>query len=181
MRNFGYPVVIGFGPDMNKPERSWARSHVPPATFIAAWRHIVNLFRRQGADNVSWLWTIRAGRADTRLTAWWPGARYVTWVGIDGSYSRPSDTFETVFGRAIHQMRRFTTRPILLSVTLARPASGQVAAIDDLFTEMHRYKSLGLMWSGQNRPHGAHPNEVMSHGKSAAFRLGTVELNLVRP
>ena len=62
VRNFGYPVVIGFRPDMNKPERSWARSHVPPATFIAAWRHIVNLFRRQGADNVSWLWTIRAGQ-----------------------------------------------------------------------------------------------------------------------
>jgi len=182
VRNFGYPVVIALGHDMNEPGRSWAHSHVPPATFIAAWRHIVNLFRRQGADNVSWLWTIRAGRADTRPAAsWWPGARYVTWVGIDGSYSRPSDTFATVFGRAIHQMRRFTTRPILLSVTLARPASGQVAAIDDLFTEMHRYKTLGLMWSGQDQPRGAHSNQVMSHGTSAAFRLGTVELNLVRP
>ena len=102
-------------------------------------------------------------------------------MGVNGSYSRPSDTFATVFGHAIHQMRRFTTRPILLSVTLARPATGQVAAIDELFTEMHRYKTLGLIWSGQDRPRGAHSNEVMSQGTRAAFRLGTAELNLVRP
>jgi serine/threonine protein kinase len=181
VRNFGSAVVVGFGHDMNDPGHSWAHSHVRPATFIAAWRHIVDLFRGQGADNVSWLWTVPPGRAGTRLTAWWPGARYVTWVGVDGSYSRPSDTFATVFGQAIHQMRRFTTRPILLSVSLARPFSGQAAAIDDLFTEIHRYKTLGLMWSGLHQPRGARSNQVMSHGTRAAFRLGAVELNLVRP
>jgi mannan endo-1,4-beta-mannosidase len=182
VRNFGYPVVIALGRDTNQPGRSWAHSNVRPATFIAAWRHIVNLFRRQGADNVSWMWTVPTGRAGTAPAArWWPGARYVTWVGVDGSYSRPSDTFATVFGRAIHQTRRFTTRPILLSVTLARPANGQVAAIDDLFTEMHSDKTLGLMWSGQYQPRGGHSNQVMSLGPRAAFRLGAVELNLVRP
>jgi hypothetical protein len=151
------------------------------APFVAAWRHIVNVFRREGADNVSWLWTVPAGQAGTTLTAWWPGARYVTWVGVDGSYSRPADAFATVFGRAIHQTRRFTTRPILLSVTVARPASDQAAAIDDLFTEMHRYQTLGLMWSGQHQSRGAHSSQVMSYGTSAAFHLGTVDLNLVRP
>ena len=182
VRKFGDAVVIGFGNDMNDPGRPWAHSHVRPATFIAAWRHIVSLFRRQGADNVSWLWTVPTSRAGTRPAAcWWPGARYVNWVGVDGSYSRPSDTFATVFGRAIDQMRRFTTLPILLSVSLARPASGTATAIDDLFTEMHRYKIVGLMWSGQDHPQGAHSSQVMSHGASTAFRLGAAELNLVRP
>jgi hypothetical protein len=50
-----------------------------------------------------------------------------------------------------------------------------------LFTEMHRYKTLGLIWSDQDQPRGAHSNQVMSHGVSTAFRLGTAELNLVRP
>jgi hypothetical protein len=71
-------MVIGFGHDMNNPGRSWAHSHVRPTTFIAAWRHIVNLFRRQGADNVSWLWTVGAGRADTSYPSPWrdrPAAR----------------------------------------------------------------------------------------------------------
>lgn len=181
VRKFGYPVVIGFRHDRDDPGPSWAHSQVRPAAFVAAWRHIVNLFRRQGADNVSWLWTVPTGRAGAPPSAWWPGARYVTWVGIDGSYSRPADTFATVFGRAIHQMRRFTTRPILLSVTLARPASGQAAAIDDLFTEMRRYKTLGLMWSDQHQPRGARSGQVMSYETRTAFRLGAAELNLARP
>ena len=25
---------------------------------MAAWRHIVTVFRQQGADNVTWLWTV---------------------------------------------------------------------------------------------------------------------------
>ena len=106
--------------------------------------------------------------------------RFVTWVGIDGSYSRPSDTFETVLAAPSTRCgASLRGQYCYRSPWRDRPAA--TSSYDDLFTEMHRYKSLGLMWSGQNRPHGAHPNEVMSHGKSAAFRLGTVELNLVRP
>ena len=68
VRKFGHAVVIGFGHEMNAPWYSWGFGHVPAATFIAAWRHIVTLFRGQGADNVTWLWTVnrtawhRAGR-----------------------------------------------------------------------------------------------------------------------
>ena len=58
VRDFGHPVVIGFGHEMNADWYSWGYKHVPPATFVAAWRHIVSLFRTQGADNVTWLWTI---------------------------------------------------------------------------------------------------------------------------
>ena len=80
-------MVIGFGHEMNAPWYSWGYKHkdVPPATFVAAWRHIVTLFRADGAENVTWLWTINV---DTPLTGpiaeWWPGKGYVTWVGIDG-------------------------------------------------------------------------------------------------
>jgi serine/threonine protein kinase len=181
VRNFGHSVIIGFGREMNEPGRSWAHSHVAPATFIAAWRHIVNLFRRQGADNVSWLWSVHGDRADIRLAAgWWPGAQYVTWVGIDGTYSRPSDTFATVFGHAIHKVRYFTARPILLTVTMKR-TSGQFAAITDLFDGMRRSKAIGLMWSGQGQRDGAHPHRVMGAVARLAFRLGAASLNLVRP
>ena len=62
VRDFGRPVVIGFGHEMNATWYSWGYGHVPAATFVAAWRHIVTLFRDQGADNVTWLWTINADR-----------------------------------------------------------------------------------------------------------------------
>ena len=79
---------------MNAPWYSWGYGHVRPSVFVAAWRHIVTLFRSEGADNVTWLWTLNQDRPGTGpVAAWWPGASYVTWVGIDGYYFRPSDTF----------------------------------------------------------------------------------------
>ena len=48
VRNFGHAVVIGFGHEMNAPGYSWGYKHVPAATFVAAWRHIVTLFRKAG-------------------------------------------------------------------------------------------------------------------------------------
>ena len=121
VRNFGHAVVIGFGHEMNAPWYSWGYNHVPASTFIAAWRHIVTLFRDQGADNVTWLWTLQADQKGTGpVSMWWPGDQYVTWVGIDGYYYVPSDTFASVFGKTIGQVRDFTSKPILLSETSVR-------------------------------------------------------------
>ena len=48
VRDFGYSVVIGFGHEMNAPWYSWGYGHVSPATFVAAWRHIVHPFPCRG-------------------------------------------------------------------------------------------------------------------------------------
>jgi hypothetical protein len=147
VRDFGSPVVIGFGHEMNAYWYSWGYRHTPAATFVAAWRHIVTLFRARGAGNVTWLWTLQADEPGTGpVAAWWPGARYVTWVGIDGYYYRPSDTFTSVFGKTITQLRAFTDKPVLLSETAVGPRAGQFAKIQDLFRGMAAYKTLGLVW-----------------------------------
>jgi mannan endo-1,4-beta-mannosidase len=144
---FGSPVVIGFGHEMNATWYSWGFGHVRPATFVAAWRHIVAVFRGQGADNVTWLWTIQANELGTGpIRSWWPGPQYVTWVGIDGYYFRPGDTFARVFAGTIAQVRSFTTKPILLSETAVGPEAGQPAKIHDLFRGMADYQTLGLVW-----------------------------------
>ena len=146
--DFGHAVVIGFGHEMNGPWSTWGYRHVPPSTFVAAWRHIVTLFRAEGADNVTWLWTIQADEPGKTGPAadWWPGASYVNWVGIDGYYYRPSDNFASVFGTTIDQVRAFTGKPILLSETAVGPDAGQFVKIQDLFHGMATYKTLGLVW-----------------------------------
>jgi mannan endo-1,4-beta-mannosidase len=145
--DFGHAVVIGFGHEMNAPWYSWGYGRVPAATFVAAWRHIVMLFRSEGADNVTWLWTLQADEPGTGpIASWWPGARYVTWVGIDGYYYRPSDKFTSVFGGTIDQVRAFTSKPILLSETAVGPDAGPFNGIQDLFHGMATYKTLGLVW-----------------------------------
>jgi mannan endo-1,4-beta-mannosidase len=147
VRRFGQPVVIGFGHEMNAPWYSWGYGPTTPSTFVAAWRHIVTLFRNQGAGNVTWLWTLQADEPGTGpIASWWPGSQYVTWVGIDGYYYRPSDKFNSVFGKTITQVRMLTGKPVLLSETAAGPGSGQAAKIGDLFAGMRQYGTLGLVW-----------------------------------
>jgi mannan endo-1,4-beta-mannosidase len=185
VRSFGHGVVIGFGHEMNAPWYSWGYGHVPAATFVAAWRHIVTLFRGQGADNVTWLWTINADQKNTGpIGSWWPGAKYVGWVGIDGFYYRSSDTFGSVFGRTIRQVHALTTRPVLLSETAVGPDAGQFAGIGNLFTGMRKYKALGLVWFDIKQHHGVlHQDWRVEDSQVAevAFRLGISALTLVRP
>jgi mannan endo-1,4-beta-mannosidase len=183
VRSYGYGVVIGFGHEMNAPWYSWGYGHTPPATFVAAWRHIVTLFRGQGADNVTWLWTINADIAGSGPVAdWWPGAQYVTWVGIDGFYYKQSDTFATVFGQTIDQVRTFTDKPVLLAETAVGPKAGQFAKIINLFDGMRRYQTLGLVWFDVRQDDGIlHQDWRIEDSKNAevALQLGISGLNLI--
>jgi mannan endo-1,4-beta-mannosidase len=176
VRAFGKPVIIGFGHEMNAPWYSWGYGHVPAATFVAAWRHLVTVFRQQGADNVTWLWTIQADETGTGpIAAWWPGPQYVNWVGIDGFYYGPTDTFDRVFGRTIAQVRVFTNRPVLLSETAVGPGAGQYVKIVDLFEGMAKAKTLGLVWFDYTQHGGADRQDWrIEDNRSAglAFQLG---------
>jgi mannan endo-1,4-beta-mannosidase len=186
VRDFGHAVVIGFGHEMNATWYSWGWGHVRPVTFVAAWRHVVTLFRQQGADNVTWLWTIQADEAGTGpIHYWWPGPNYVTWVGIDGYYYRPFDTFASVFGATIAQVRSLTSKPVLLSETGVGPLAGQYAKIQDLFHGMAAYQTLGLVWFDIAQDDGIYHQDWRIESSQAAersFRLGVEEeLKLVSP
>jgi mannan endo-1,4-beta-mannosidase len=155
VRSFSHNVVIGFGHEMNAPWYSWGYGHTPPSTFVAAWRHIVTLFRNEGADNVTWVWTIQADESGTgKISSWWPGAQYVDWVGIDGYYYTPADTFASVFGQTIGQVKALTGIPVLLSETAVGPEAGQFLKIQDLFSGMVADKTLGLVWFDEKQ-HGS--------------------------
>jgi Protein kinase domain/Glycosyl hydrolase family 26 len=193
VRDYGHPVVIGFGHEMNATWYSWGYTRIPAPTFVAAWRHVVMLFRQQGADNVTWLWTIQADQPGTGpIRSWWPGMNYVTWVGIDGFYTRPSDTFSRVFVPTIEQVRTFSGKPILLSETAVPRRADQYTSIINLFDGMARYGILGLVWfdqdeSQQTTPPGG-PGVAGQDWRledsplaEQAFRLGISGMRLVQP
>jgi hypothetical protein len=185
VRAFGQPIVIGFGHEMNAPWYSWGYGHVAPGTFVAAWRHIVTLFRGQNADNVTWLWTLQADEPGTGpVASWWPGQQYVTWIGIDGYYYRPSDSFASVFGKTIAQVRTFTGKPVLLSETAVGPQAGQAAKIADLFAGMRLYGTLGLVWFDIAQHDGLYHQDWRIEDNPAAeeaFRRAASTLTLARP
>ncbi len=144
---FGHPVVFGFAHEMNGHWYPWGYTHQPAAAFVAAWRHIVTMFRRQGANGAIWLWTISHNIKYTApLRTYWPGARYVDWVGIDGYYYHRSDTFANVFGPMLRHVRAITHDPVLLSEVGVGQVAGQAAKIPGLFAGITRQHLVGLLW-----------------------------------
>jgi hypothetical protein len=54
--------------------------------FIAAWRHVHDVFARTGATNVAWVWNPESGVRSIERTqpmSFFPGAAYVDWIGGD--------------------------------------------------------------------------------------------------
>ena len=45
VRDYGRAVILSFGHEMNGSWYSWSNGHSSPASFVAAWRHIVPEFR----------------------------------------------------------------------------------------------------------------------------------------
>ena len=108
----------------------------------------------------------------------------MTWVGIDGYYLNPSDTFDSVFAKTIEQVDSFTTKPILLSETAVTPSGDQYTNIRNLFEGISQFKTLGLVWfdADQNGPGPTHQDwrlEGTSPLVQAAFRVGVAGLTLV--
>ena len=155
VRGFDRPVIISFGHEMNGDWYSWANGRTSPRDFVAAWRHIVRVFRSQGAYNVTWLWTINSLAGGPGQVAgpqaWWPGASYVTWVGIDGYYYYPAESFTTLFGTTISAIRRFTGDPVLITETGISPAADKAAKIPELFAGARSAGILGLVYFDAKR------------------------------
>jgi mannan endo-1,4-beta-mannosidase len=81
--------------DQPKGHKRWIGG---PKKVIAAWRHMVTLFRAAGATNVHFVWTPMAfdfgphAKVDART--FYPGDTYVHWVGAD-AYNLPGAPFRT--------------------------------------------------------------------------------------
>jgi mannan endo-1,4-beta-mannosidase len=169
VRAFRHRVVIGFGHEMNGPWYPWGWTHVPPSTFIAAWRRVVQVFRGQGADNVTWLWTISRVQDEGPARDYWPGAAYVNWVGIDGYYTGWHDTFGSVFVRAMRAVREFTDDPVLISECAIGQRAGQARMIPNLLSGVVNYHLLGLVWFDVDQHGGLSKQDWRLEGHPSAL------------
>ncbi|MDE3720570.1 glycosyl hydrolase family 26 [Nocardiopsis sp. N85] len=52
-----------------------------PQEFTRAWRHIVDIYRDEGADNAIWVWNVTGWKGNLgRLPGLWPGNDHVDWI-----------------------------------------------------------------------------------------------------
>jgi len=78
---FGRPIFFAFD---HEPEAR-IKTNGTPAEFVAAWRHIVDVFRAQHVTNVTWVWIVIDYSFWTgAVKSYFPGDQYIDWIGVDG-------------------------------------------------------------------------------------------------
>jgi Glycosyl hydrolase family 26 len=115
----GTPIFLRVGHEMNDPYRyPWGPQNNSAKDFIAAWRHIHDLFVKAGATNVIWVWSPHP--AYGFFDAFYPGSDYVDYVGIGtlnyGTVANWSKwwSFQEIFGNHYKEMTGFK-KPIMIT------------------------------------------------------------------
>ena len=183
VRGLGQQIMLSFAPEANGNWYQWGWSRTPAAQWVAAWRHVVSVFRSAGARNVTWVWTMNIPfKGSGPISDYWPGASYVGEVGIDGYYVHASDTFASVFGPIIAAARKFSSKPVLISETAIGPDSGprRESQIQGLFAGVKADHLLGFIWFDQTQNGGIYHQDWRLEDDPAAlaaFRTAVREYN----
>lgn len=116
---FGRPFFLRFGHEMNDPYRyPWGPQHNTKEEFIAAWRHVVDRFRRAGAHNALWVWSPHVAHRYWDL--YYPGDEYVDWTATGvlnfGPIAQWSEwwSFRDIFGTKYDRLAAFA-KPIMIA------------------------------------------------------------------
>jgi hypothetical protein len=131
---YGKPFQLRFAPEMNGSWAPWEGSlnGNTPQLYVAAWRHVVTIFRAANATNVEWVWAPNNGPTST-IASYYPGDDYVDFIGLDG-YNWGSglgewQTFTQVFGPSYAIVAALSsTKPIEITETAAAEAGGSKAS-----------------------------------------------------
>jgi hypothetical protein len=136
-RSYGGPVVIRFAHEMNGNWYPWSASvnGNTPGGYVAAWRHVVDVFRAQGAGNVTFQWSPNVPyTGSTDLSSLYPGDAYVDSVALDGynwagvTFGATWTPFADVFSAGAAQIRALTQKPLYVAETATAEAGGDKAA-----------------------------------------------------
>jgi mannan endo-1,4-beta-mannosidase len=84
---WGHPFFLRFDWEMNGDWLPWSEqaNGNSPGQFIAAWRHVHDIFAAAGATNATWVWCPYADEKNKypSMKRYYPGSRYVDWTGLD--------------------------------------------------------------------------------------------------
>jgi len=122
---YHYPFIVRIFHEMNANWYPWGfgvNGNTNVADFVAAYRHIVDLFRAAGATNVRFVWNPLVydatfiARAGDKVKQAYPGDNYVDLVGLDG-YNKDLlhwRSLQQIFKPSYDFITGLTSRPIIL-------------------------------------------------------------------
>lgn len=132
-RAWGRPVMLRFAHEMNGSWDAWGRGARGGGSrsFVAAWKHLVAIFRQAGADNVLWVWCPNVNTGKLPFMQFYPGDEWVDWVGLDGFNWGGSigwRSFSETFAGSYEELAARTSKPILIAETGSGEEDGDKAA-----------------------------------------------------
>ncbi|MER5890198.1 glycosyl hydrolase [Streptomyces sp. NPDC001941] len=131
-KRLGKPFFLDFAAEMNE-EEGWGGHD--PEKYVAAYRHLHDVFESRGATNVVWVWcpNVTDSPDAPPAMAYYPGDRYVDWTGVDGynwGTSEPGfawQDFEERFAD-IYDRLAAKGKPVIIGETGSDEAGGSKAA-----------------------------------------------------
>lgn len=137
---WGHPFFLRFDWEMNGNWFPWSElvNGNQPGEFVQAWRHVHDIFKEVGADNVTWVWCPNIVLESPRtipLESVYPGDEYVNWVCMDGynfgkhpSRGEQWQTFDQVFSETYSALRTLApTKPMMIAEFASTEAGGSKA------------------------------------------------------
>jgi hypothetical protein len=127
-----FDVMIRFGHEMNGDWYPWS-GH--PSAYVNAWRHIVTVFRGEGASNVKWVWSPNVDLGSYPFARYFPGDSWVDYVALDGYNWGTSgvgtdrwQSLSQVFSSSYQQITQMSTKPVIIAETSSSEVGGDKAA-----------------------------------------------------
>jgi mannan endo-1,4-beta-mannosidase len=165
------PVIMSFAPEANGDWYSWSYPHNAPSAFVAAWQHVVTVFRLVGASDVRWAWIMNVNFQDSEnIARLWPGSSYVNILGLDG-YFTTTASFQEVFGPTIVDMRTLSADPLLITETAAAPGAGKLSMLREIISGVSEYDLAGFIWFDVKQHGNIRRQNWLLEDDPAAFQL----------
>ena len=153
-REWGHPFFLRFDWEMNGNWFPWSQLTNGNSTgqFVAAWRHVHDVFAAVGATNATWVWCPYADTAkrlkSNPLKPLYPGDAYVDWTcldaynwGLNPVNSRPWRSFAQLFDPAYNSIvtKVAPRKPMMLGEFATSPYGGHKATwIRQMFEKLPR-------------------------------------------
>ena len=165
-RSWGKPFFLRFDHEMNGEWFPWSERANGNQTgeYVQMWRHVHDIFEKEGTSNVTWVWSanIVYDKTSGDLAALYPGDDYVDWVAIDGynqgTHPNSTDewkTFSEVFGETYEILGETAPdKPVMLSEFSSTEYGGSKADwISDALSEQipdHFPRIKAVVWFNWN-------------------------------
>lgn len=148
---YSQPVVIRFAHEMNG--EGWYPWQGDPGDYVAAYRHVVGIFRAAGASNAVFEWCPNVVGPDAAsLGAFYPGDDYVDDIGLDG-YARLTDerSAAQIFGPSLAEAQAIAPgEPVYIGETGAPEDPSKTTFKADWITAMFSWLQTtnirGVTW-----------------------------------